>query len=132
VTDLTQRYGGPPRTRYVTLGVVIALVAAGLGWFVWAGIAYIHPQVASQLLGFTVDSPTQLTARIQVDRATEGTQATCLVQAIAVDHSIAGEVSVPVSSGPRSQTLSVAIRTEQPGTAAKLIGCTAAGQPRPR
>jgi len=132
VTDLAQRYGAPPRSRYVTLGVVIAIVAAGLGWFVWAGMAYIHPQAASQLLGFTIDSPSQITVRMQVDRATEGTQATCLVQAVALDHSIVGEVSVPVSSGPRSQTLDVTIRTEQEATAAKLIGCTAPGQPRPR
>ena len=132
MTDLTQRYGAPPRSRYVTLGAVALLVAAALGWFVWAGIAYIHPQVESQLIGFTVDSSTQLTARIHVDRAAEGTDATCLVQALASDHSVVGEVSVPVTSGPTAQTLDVPIKTEQLATAAKLIGCTAAGQPRPR
>ncbi len=133
VTDpLAARYGRRQRRRTPALIVAIAvLAAAGLAWVVWVALANSNPPVSSRLMSFTIDSPTSVSAAIQVDR-TENTEANCRIQAKASDFAIVGETTVRVpADAPRSQVVHVTITTQRPATAAVLVGCTMPGSPRP-
>jgi hypothetical protein len=137
VTDpLATRYGRPhgrrtPLRRPAVIAVAL-LAAAGIGWLIWVAAAHSSPPVASRLLSFSIDSPTAVSATIQVER-TEDAEASCRLQAMAADFAIVGETTVRVpADAPRRQTVRVTITTQRPATAAVLVGCTTPGSGRPR
>lgn len=131
-SDLDTRYGTPTRGRTAVVVVAVVLSALGLGWLAWATMLNISPDVTSKLMGYHIDSDRQITVRLFVQRADTDTPATCRLQALAADHSVAGEVTVPVTSGPTEQTVDVVIRTVQRASAVNRIGCTTPDQARPR
>jgi hypothetical protein len=127
--DLAERYGRPPAGRrpLVVVGIVLLLVVA-LAWVVWASVGRSRPEVTSQLVGYQIDGQHAATARFTVVRRDTDVAASCVLQAYADDHSVVGELTVPVSSGPTSATLSSRVRTERRATTVDLAGCTAPGQ----
>jgi hypothetical protein len=135
VTDLEERYRGPSRTsRVVAAVLVVALVVAGIGFLGWSVLFASSPKVVSDLTAFAFPGGQEhlAVANITVDRATQFTEASCRLVAIADDHSVVGELTVPVVDGPERQSLQVEIRTERRATSVDLLGCTAPGQGRPR
>jgi hypothetical protein len=133
VTHLEQRYRGPSRIhRAVALVLVAALVVSGVGFLGWSVFFHSSPQVLSRLTAFGVPDEHEAVANIVVSRESQFTEATCLLQAIADDHTVVGELSVPVVDGPTEQPMQVSIRTERRATSVQLLGCTTPGQPRPR
>ena len=131
-SDLDARYGRDGKSRrWLVIGVLAVVVAAGLAWLIWAAVVGSNPPVTSRLLGFEVTSPTAAKATIQVDR-TKSVEANCRLQAKAADFSIVGEVTLTVSANsPRHQTLPVTVTTQRAATSVVLIGCTTADSPRP-
>jgi hypothetical protein len=131
--DLAERYGTPSRVRRPLLVAVVALLAvAGLGWLLWAVLFHGRPQVTSEMVGFDVSGQHQTVARFRVVRREADVEASCLLRAYADDHSVVGERTVPVTSGPLASTHSVAVRTERRATTVDLVGCTAPGQNQAR
>jgi hypothetical protein len=68
----------------------------------------------------------------QVVRENRTTEAVCRLQALAEDHAVVGEVTLPVTDGDEDQTLQLSIRTERAATTVTSLGCTTADQRRPR
>ena len=133
MTDLQERYGSPRRTtRLVALVLIVALVASGTGFLAWAVFFQSTPAVTSQLVTWRVQDEHSVVANLTVGRESQFTEASCRLRAIAEDHSVVGEVTVPVTDGPEKQTLRVEIRTERRATSVENLGCTAPDQPRPR
>jgi hypothetical protein len=131
--DLAERYGAPSRSRRpLVIVVAVSLVACGLAWLVWATVFHGRPQVTSELVGFDIDGQHSATARFTVVRHDDEVSASCLLRAFADDHSVVGEVTVPVSTGAAAATLTSRMRTERRATTVDLVGCTAAGQKQPR
>ena len=131
--DLAERYGTPSRARRpVFVAGVALLVVAGLGWLLWVVLFHGRPQVTSEMVGYDVDGQHRAVARFTVVRRDADVEASCLLRAFADDHSVVGERTVPVTSGPSTSTLSVAVRTERQATTVDLVGCTAAGQDQAR
>ena len=132
-TDLGARYGAPSRPlRLVAIVIVAALVLAGLGFVGWAAFSTSTPQVQSRLTFFAFPGEHLAVADITVSRESTSTVATCVLTAIADDHSVVGQQEVTVRSGPRSQTLRVRIETERKATTVDSPGCTTPDQSRPR
>jgi Domain of unknown function (DUF4307) len=133
MTDLEQRYRGPSRgARVVALVAVVAMVASGVGFVGWSVFFHSSPQVSSRLITYRIADEHEATADIAVVRESQFTEAACRLRAVADDHTVVGEVSVPVVDGPEERTLRVPIRTERRATGVELVGCTTADQPRPR
>ena len=134
MTDLAQRYGGPsPLLRPFVVALVVLLAAAGLGWVVWAAVSQSRPQVQSQLSSFQVHGQHRADARFTVVRQDRRVQASCLLRAYAADHTVVGELNVPVgSSSPATASLEQSVRTERRATSVELVGCTTRQQQRPR
>jgi hypothetical protein len=127
--DLTDRYGAPSRARrpLVVAGVALLAVVA-LGWVVWVALFHGRPEVTSALVGFDAGDQHAATARFTVVRRDTDVRASCLLRALAADHSVVGELTVPVASGAEVRTLSADVRTERQATTVELVGCTAPGQ----
>jgi len=134
VTDLADRYGTTSDTRR-RVGIAVAVLAAGVGlsWLVWVMLVHGRPLVQSDLNGFeTVDQHTA-TARFTVVRRDEDVRASCLLRALASDHTVVGELDVTVGPGsPTTQTLVRPVRTERAATSVDVVGCVADGQAQRR
>ena len=131
--DLSERYGTPFRARRPLLvtGVVVLAVVA-LAWLAWVVLFHGRPQVTSQMVGFDIDGQHAAVARFTVVRRDTTVPASCLLRAYADDHSVVGELTVPVESGAKVASLSSTVRTERRATTVDLVGCTAPGQRAPR
>ena len=126
--DLAARYGAPsPVRRRVLVGAVALLAVVSLGWLVW--VAWFHgtPEVRSELVTWSVVDDHEATATLSVT-LDDGVAASCVVQALAADHTTVGEVAFRPVDGRNEVT----IRTERRATSVNRIGCTTEGQPRPR
>ena len=84
----------------------------------------------SQLTAWQIVDEHQVVANITVGRESQFTEASCRLRAIAEDHTVVGEVTVPVTDGPEQQSLRVEIRTERRATSVENVGCTTPDQPR--
>jgi len=133
VSDLAYRYGMPGRTNRLVATVLIgALVAGAVGFLGWTVLVHANPEVQSQVQSFEVVSDHEAQAVIQVVREHRSTEAVCRLQALAEDHAVVGEVTLPVTDGPEQQALTASIRTERRATTVTSSGCTTPDQPRPR
>jgi hypothetical protein len=127
--DLEDRYGAASRTRRPLLVAgAVALAVVGVAWAVWAGVVHSRPEVSSQLVGFHVAGQHAATARFTVARRDGDVRASCLLRAYAEDHSVVGELPVPVASGAPTRSVVATVRTERRATAVELVGCSAPGQ----
>ncbi len=129
---LASRYGTPSRgRRRGLLAGVVVLAVAFLGWLVWVVLGQSAPAAASGELVFDVVDDGRVTASFTVDLQPDATDVACRLDARAADHTLVGSLTVTPRPGDPSR-ISVEIATERRATAVELIGCTAAGQPRPR
>jgi hypothetical protein len=122
--DLAERYGAPSRrNRPVLLALVAVLVLAGGAWLVWAVAGGGRSAVSSQMVGFEVRGEHAVTATFTVVRRDPQARVTCVVRALADDHAVVGEASVPVRSGAASRQVSTTVRTERRATGVDLVDC---------
>ena len=133
MSDLAYRYGMPGRTNRLVAAVLVgALVASAFGFVGWTVLFHGNPQVQSQVQAYDVVSDHEAQVAFQVRRKNRTTEAVCRLQALAEDHAVVGEVTLPVTDGDEDQVLSVAVRTERRATTVTSLGCTTPEQPRPR
>ena len=134
MTDLATRYPAQRPAGRRLLVVVVALVAAGfLAWVTWVTVVHSRPAVTSDMVSFEVLGEHAATATFTVVRRTPEVRASCLLRAQAADHATVGELQVAVGPGAEEvSTLTRRVRTEREATTVDLVGCTAAGQQRPR
>jgi hypothetical protein len=133
VSDLAYRYGMPTRTNRLVAGFLVgALLVSAAGFLSWTVLFHGDPEVRSQVTTFEVVSDHEARVVLQVVREHRTTEAVCRLQALAADHAVVGEVTVPVLEGPEDQMLARTIRTERRATSVASLGCTTPGQPRPR
>ncbi len=133
MTDLAARYGtARPRHRLLVAGIGGGLAAVLLAVVIWSFVDRSVPQVRSQLVRYDVVAVHRAVADLTVVRADSSVVATCRLQAVARDHSVVGEVTEVVDSGPASQTLRVELRTEREAVSVVPQGCTTPDQNRPR
>ena len=102
--DLAERYGAPSAGRrpLVIAGIVV-LAVVGLSWLLWVVLFHGRPQVTSAMVGFDIDGQHAAVARYTVVRRDATVPASCLLRAYADDHSVVGELTVPVDSTLRDR-----------------------------
>ncbi len=130
--DLDDRYGAPaPWRRPVLVGGCAVVVVAFAIWVGWTAWGHSTPDVDSELVGFEIVDQHAVDALVNIEFGGSSVEATCLLRAFAEDHTVVGELSfIPdPGAGPRFEET---VRTERRATSVELLGCTAAGQPRPR
>ena len=133
MTDLADRYGTAGRhRRWLVAGIGTAVALVVLAVVLWGFVDHASPEVRSGLIRYDVVSPHEATGDIQVIRSSDEVVATCRVHAVAADHSVVGESTQQVDSGPTSQVLRVSVRTEREAVSVVSDGCTTPAQSRPR
>jgi hypothetical protein len=126
---IAQRYGGGNAWgRTAILGAGVLIVAALIGWFVWALWVHSHPKVASSMDGWTLHGDNEVVITVDVHLYDATAHPTCSVLAYAADHSTVGVHSFKPISGRQEVTL----RTERQPTSIDWRGCTAEGQKDPQ
>ena len=125
---LADRYGtaSPARRRTIIIASGVVGVVA-LVWLAWAA-----PDVQSSIRSFDVGDSHTVNAEVVVKPRSKDVEASCLLRAFAVDHSVVGELNFKVTGENTSTLRAVQLRTEREATSVELVGCTAAGQSRPR
>ncbi len=93
---LRRRYPAPLIRRPVWIGLAVVLLAAGIGWVVWAGLHFSRPVVAAQIAGFDVTSDTRMSVTLTVDRTDPSIPVVCRVVAQSSDHAPVAEQQVAV------------------------------------
>jgi len=131
--ELAERYGAPPRARRpLLLGIVAVLAVAGVVWVAWVFAFHGRPEVTSQIVAYRIGGEHAATATFTVVRRDTDVSASCLLQAQAEDHSVVGELTVPVTSGAKSVRLEKTLRTERRAATVLLVGCNTADRPARR
>jgi hypothetical protein len=132
---LAERYGAPsPMRRRAVIAGAVVLAVVFLTWLGWTALSHADPDVSSDLVTFTIDDEHAATARVDVRLGDDDVEATCLLRAIAEDHTIVGELSFDVDAATLEggSALERVIRTDRRATSVDLVGCTTADQGRPR
>ena len=111
---------------------VAVLAAAGLGWLLWVMVFHGSPEVISELVAYDVRGDHEAAATFTVVRRDADVTASCRLRAVAADHSVVGELTVAVDSGPTTATVRSTVRTERRATGVELLGCTSADQAQRR
>ena len=129
--QLAERYGAPsPARRSLVVAGVSVLAVAGAVWLVWVVVFHGRPDVTSQMVAYDVQGQHAATATFTVVRRDPAVQASCLLRALAQDHSVVGELTVPVTSGPTTARLTSTVRTERKAGSVELVGCRTPDHPR--
>lgn len=133
-TDLATRYGAPrPLRKRALVACTVVAAVAGLCWLVWVMLVHGRPAAQSSLISFDPVGQHAVEARFIVVRRSSEVEASCLVRALAADHTVVGELDVTVGADqPVRTTLERTVRTEREATSVEMVGCTADGQNRRR
>ncbi len=131
--EVADRYGAPsPRRRRAVIIASGVVGVVALAWLAWAAWFQSTPSVQSSLRSFEVVDSHSASAVIAVNTSSEDVSANCLVRAFGEDHSVVGELNFKVAGVSDTALREVSLRTERKATSVDLVGCTAAGQKRPR
>ena len=129
MSDLAQRYGtrrGPGRVVLVAGVAVLAVVA--LAWLAWAIVMHSRSTVQGQLVSFRPPAVHAVTAKVSVTRPDPQMTASCVLQAVAVDHAVVGELAFSVGPPhPAAVTVTKTIRTERRAYNVQLVHCVPKG-----
>ena len=128
MTDLAQRYGtrrGPARIAVVAAVAVVA--AASIAWLVWAIVAHSRTTVQGQLDSFRPPTAHAVMVKVTITRPSRETTASCVLQAVASDNAVVGELGFRVGPPqPPVVTVTRTIRTERQAYNVQLVRCVAA------
>ncbi len=130
---LDARYGrtrrsGAWRVVLWVLGGVVA--AAFVAWLVWAARFWANPVVTSGLVSFGDITDDSITVVFDINRD-PGTAVTCEFELTTLGRLDTTE-TVSIPAGPERRLRVEHTFTSEHPVAAKLLGCTAPGQERPR
>ncbi len=103
-----------------------------LGWLGWVIVDQSNPEVTSAMKSWKIIDDHTAEVSFTVLLREDDVRATCLVRALAEDHSPVGEANLKVPVGLTHQRVEGVVRTERRATSIELVGCKAPGQNSPR
>ncbi|GEP34948.1 hypothetical protein NSZ01_27160 [Nocardioides szechwanensis] len=126
------RYGAPrPGRRRAVIAVSVVVALAFLAWLAWTTWEHANPSVDSELVSFDIVDEHTATAVLQVEFSDDDIEASCMLRALAEDHSSVGDLSF-TPDPDEGDRFEVTIRTERRATSVESVGCLAEGQSRRR
>lgn len=120
--EMALRYG-VRKSRFVPIFVGLLLICAIAGAFYLKGNLAKNPIVSSRLLGFKVESSTQVSVSFEVSRgAKEKTY--CVVRAQDENRADVGYATLTFASGPTYFKTTYVLRTESMAVLAEVLNCS--------
>jgi hypothetical protein len=122
---MADRYGTDrPGLRRLGIAIGSVLVAALLGWAVWAALDTGSSGVEGDVTSYDVVSSHETRVKVAVHSRDPDTDASCLLRATAADHTIVGELNLTADELRKATGTWIPIRTERRATTAALVRCT--------
>jgi len=123
--SLAHRYGTDRhRGRVTGLAAGGVLVAALLGWAIWAAASQGRDAIEADVTSYQVVSSHETQVKLAVHFRNADSTGSCLVRATAQDHTVVGELTLTADQLRASQGTWIPIRTERRATTATLVRCT--------
>jgi len=121
---MADRYGADrPGLRRLGIAIGSVLVAALLGWAVWAALGTGSSSgVDADVTSYDVVSAHEV--RVKVAVRSPDTDGTCLLRATAEDHTVVGELNLTADQLRAATGSWIPLRTERRATTAALVRCT--------
>lgn len=96
----------------------------GLGWLGWAAWGNSRPQVSGAVNSWTIDSDSELSFTLTVDRPDPSVPAACRVKAQAANYEVVGEREIRLDPGRhRLVDVTETMRTLRRATSVSLDEC---------
>jgi hypothetical protein len=125
VPGVADRYGAErPALRRLGIAIGSVLVAALLGWAVWAALGTGSSGVEADVSSYDVVSSHEVRVKVAVHSRDPDTDGTCLLRATAEDHTVVGELNLTADELRKASGTWIPIRTERRATTAALVRCT--------
>jgi hypothetical protein len=121
-TTGSARSGWLSRLRLVHLPIAL-LVAAFLGWVVWAGLGAARQPVRWQLISFDTRTPGEMRATVKVTVADAAGTVSCDVAAQDRDHRTVGIRTLTFPAGDKVRSDEVTVPVRGTPVAAVVEGC---------
>jgi hypothetical protein len=126
--EIAQRYGTDrPRRRGLVIALAAVLGAAFLAWVAWAAWFHSDPAVNAAIVSYDVVGAHEMRVKVDAHFRDAEADGTCLVRAIAADHTVVGELNLSAADLREAKGSWIPIRTERRATAAELVRCTDSG-----
>jgi hypothetical protein len=123
--SLAHRYGTDRRRgRVAGLAAGGVLVAALLGWAIWAATSEGPDPLEVDVASYQVVGTHEIRVKLAAHFRDADTGGSCLVRATAEDHTVVGELNLTADQLRAAQGTWIPIRTERRATTATLVRCT--------
>jgi hypothetical protein len=121
---LQERYGrrNAGKPRWVLPALIFALI--GGGWLIWSANHYSKPEIRTQLISFTVDTPSQVTLRYSINLRTPNKSHRCILTASDYQANVVGQITDGLPTGQESVVRTIHIPTRSAAASAAITHCS--------
>ena len=120
---LQARYGTskPKIARWVTPALVLLLV--GGAWLIWSANHFSKPEIHTNVISFSIDSPTQMSLTYFVNVRTASKSHECIIIASDYQANTVGQITDQIPAGANNSRRTVHIPTRTSAVSASIERC---------
>ena len=123
--DLSDRYGQRPM-RWK--GLALALLIAGGGWLIWAGLHYSRPAITPTLVSFSIASDRAVNLRYSIDRRDANSVIICTLVAHDFAKNVVGQIDDSFPAGAAHVEKTTLIPTRSAAVNGSISRCRPSSQ----
>lgn len=120
---LQQRYGRSQKKRRAWVAPAIVLLVVGGSWLAWSANHYSKPEIAPQLISFSVTNPKAVVLRYSVRIRTATRTHQCIITASDYQANVVGQITDTLPTGGHNYTRRVSIPTRTQAVSATITRC---------
>ncbi len=121
---LQERYGKSQNSqRRWILPATIFLIVGG-GWLIWSADHYSKPEIRTDLISFSITSPSKVSLRYAINVRTASKSHQCVLTATDYQANIVGQITDTIPSGGHNYTRLIVIPTRTAAVSATIEHCS--------
>ena len=121
---LQERYGKSQNSqRRWILPATIFLIVGG-GWLIWSADHYSKPEIRTDLISFSITSPSKVSLRYAINVRTASKSHQCVLTATDYQANIVGQITDTIPSGSHNYTRLIVIPTRTAAVSATIEHCS--------
>ena len=121
---LQERYGRSQNSqRRWILPATIFLIVGG-GWLIWSADHYSKPEIRTDLISFSITSPSKVSLRYAINVRTANKSHQCVLTATDYQANIVGQITDTIPSGGHNYTRLIVIPTRTAAVSATIEHCS--------
>ena len=120
---LHQRYGNSQKSKRWVLPAIIFFVVGGC-WLIWSADHYSKPEIRTDLISFSITSPSKVSLRYGINVRTASKSHQCVLTATDYQANIVGQITDTIPSGGNNYTRLIVIPTRTAAVSATIEHCS--------